>query len=102
MLLGFGMASVFERAPARRNTILLAAGAASPPVSVSSARGESTAIRIRGKRSRPGPWPRNRLPERDKYPPSLLFLMMTLGPAAILCAVADRISGGVLGVVKDA
>jgi hypothetical protein len=27
---------------------------------------------------------------------------MTLGPAAMLCAVADRISGGVAGVVKDA
>ena len=28
--------------------------------------------------------------------------MMTLGPAAMLCAVADRISGGIPGMVKDA
>jgi uncharacterized membrane protein len=36
-----------------------------------------------------------------KYPPSLQFLLMTLGPAAVLCSFADRINGGFLGRIKD-
>ena len=48
----------------------------------------------------PQPWidPTNRsvghvLSCTTKYPPSLLYILMTLGPAAIACAFADRLHG---------
>ena len=103
MLLGFGIASVFERAPARRNAILLAAGA--------GITAGFCLLRAWGVYGDPNPWQQQPggavatvidFLNLTKYPPSLLFLMMTLGPAAMLCAVADRISGGVPGMVKDA
>ena len=103
MLLGFGMASLFERAPARRNTILLASGA--------GVTAGFCLLRAWGIYGDPNPWqlqPGGTVATAidflnlSKYPPSLLFLMMTLGPAAMLCAVADRISGGIPGMVKGA
>ena len=102
MLLGFGSSGVFELAPARRNAILLGAGAA---VTLGFC-----LLRATGVYGDPNPWQVQPggaaatvmdFVNVTKYPPSLLYLTMTLGPAAVLCALADRISAGVAGLAKD-
>jgi uncharacterized membrane protein len=92
MLAGFGVSRVFELPPARRNSILLRVGAVVTLGFV--------ALRASGLYGDANPWQLQPggltatvidFLNVTKYPPSLLFLMMTLGPAAIVCALADRI-----------
>jgi uncharacterized membrane protein len=91
MLLGFGAAGLFETPPAQRNRRLLAWGFA-------LTLGFAT-LRAIGFYGDPKPWQAHGNAIRTlmgflnttKYPPSLLFLLMTLGPAAIVCAFADRV-----------
>lgn len=91
ILVGFGAAGVFEQPPAQRDRQLLLLGVA---VTLGF-----LAVRAAGLYGDPNPWERHGDAVRttidflnaSKYPPSLLFLMMTLGPAAVLCAYADRI-----------
>ena len=91
MLLGFGTAPLFQEPRERRNARLLAAGLAATAAFV-VLRG----IDIYGD---PNPWQVQNgaihtlidFLNVTKYPPSLLFLLMTLGPSAILCAFADRV-----------
>jgi uncharacterized membrane protein len=93
MLLGFGASMVFQWPAALRNTALLLWGVAitvlflvlrlvdgygEPNHWEAHARGAATLIDFLN---------------TTKYPPSLEFLAMTLGPAAILCSFADRMSG---------
>jgi uncharacterized membrane protein len=95
MLLGFGTAPLFQEPAQRRDALLLAWGAAATAVFV-VLRG----IDIYGE---PDHWRAQDGAVRTlidflnvtKYPPSLLFLLMTLGPAAILCASADRVPGAI-------
>ena len=96
MLLGFGIAGVFELPPARRNAILIRAGMLLTLGFL--------LLRASGIYGDPNPWqvqPGGIIAtvidflNTTKYPPSLLFLLMTLGPAAILCAFAERFPGGI-------
>src|SRR5258708_5658010 len=94
MALGFGVSAVFERAPANRDLILRRAG-----VALVAAFLLVRAIGIYGDSN---PWEMHAsgavatvmdFLNTTKYPPSLDYLLMTLGPAAILCGFAGRIAG---------
>ena len=94
MLAGFGSSALFEQPPASRNRRLLTIG-----VALTAAFVLLRALDVYGD---PNAWqvqPGGRTAtvidflNTTKYPPSLDFLLMTLGPAAILCAVADRFNG---------
>jgi uncharacterized membrane protein len=94
MLVGFGVAELFERPAERRNALLLRGGLALTAVFV--------VLRASHLYGDPNPWQMQPggatatvidFLNTTKYPPSLLFLLMTLGPAAVLCALADRWTG---------
>lgn len=96
MLLGFGMSSVFELPPERRNRLLIRAGAGLTLGFL--------LIRAAGVYGDPNLWqlqPAGIIAtaidflNTTKYPPSLLYVLMTLGPAFLLGGLADRISGAV-------
>jgi uncharacterized membrane protein len=90
MLTGFGTAQVFRDPPARRDARLLVLGAAAIGVFI--------VLRVGGLYGDPNPWQVQPgalstiidILNVTKYPPSLLYLLMTLGPAAVLCAFAER------------
>ena len=96
MLLGFGLAGIFEMPPVRRNAILIRAGLALTICFL--------VLRSFGVYGDPNPWQLQPAGitatvidflNTTKYPPSLAFLLMTLGPASILCGITDRITGAI-------
>jgi uncharacterized membrane protein len=100
MALGFGVSEMFELPPARRNVILRRAG-----VILITAFILIRAIGIYGDAN---PWqvqpagiPATVMDflNTTKYPPSLDYLLMTLGPAALLCSYFDRVTGAIKSVL---
>ena len=91
MLLGYGTARLFQQPEERRDAQLLAWG-----VALSAA---FVVVRAVGVYGDPNPWAVQNAASGTlidflnvtKYPPSLLYLLMTLGPAAVLCAFAGRV-----------
>jgi uncharacterized membrane protein len=96
MLLGFGSAGMFEQAPEKRRADLLRIGLMLTAAFI--------VIRALNRYGDPHSWQVQAAGfgatlmsfiNTSKYPPSLLFLLMTLGPAAIICAYADSFKGWV-------
>lgn len=94
MLLGFGSASLFQLEATHRDALLLRIGLSFIAVFL--------ILRATGFYGDPNPWMQQEhgvlatamdFMNVTKYPPSLLYLLATLGPMAVLCAYADRIQG---------
>jgi uncharacterized membrane protein len=94
MLLGYGTASIFEQEAIARDRVLVKAGLIMTCAFF--------VIRATGLYGDPNPWQVQDtgalatvfdFMNLSKYPPSLLFLLATLGPMAIVCAYADRMRG---------
>src|SRR6185295_6932423 len=100
MLVGYGAAGLFELPEKRRSERLLRIGAA-----LIIAFMVVRALNVYGD---PHPWHFDASNTAasvmsflgtTKYPPSLLYILMTLGPAAIACAYAERLQGPIRHVL---
>ena len=95
MALGFVLADVFTWEPARRRRFLITCGAAAVALFI--------ALRAFNAYGQPEPWTTQRsfwltvssFLNVRKYPPSLQFLLMTLGPAMVALALVEGARGRV-------
>jgi uncharacterized membrane protein len=94
ILLGYGSTFIFQKDPAERDMLLRKIGFAFIAAFV--------LLRFIGIYGDPNPWQTQELGiistlfdffDVTKYPPSLLYLLITLGLMAILCSYADRFQG---------
>lgn len=93
MSLGYCLADVYQWQPERRRRFLVGAGVAAVAVFV--------ALRAFNGYGNTFPWAPQRTPALTvasflnlrKYPPSLQFLLMTLGPTLVFLALAERARG---------
>jgi uncharacterized membrane protein len=93
MATGFLLATVYAWEPQRRQRFLIQAGGAAVLLFI--------ALRALNGYGNPGPWAAQRSSaltvasflNTQKYPPSLDYLLMTLGPALIALALAERVHG---------
>jgi uncharacterized membrane protein len=100
MLFGFGVSPLFERTEAVRNASLEKWGLALT--------GAFVVLRVLDVYGDPNHWESQArgvvatgidFLNTTKYPPSLDFVLMTLGPAAILCAFADKVHSRIRGIL---
>ena len=94
ILLGYGSTFIFKKEPEQRDALLRKIGLLLI--------GAFIGLRFIGIYGDPNPWQSQELGmistikdffDVTKYPPSMLFLLITLGPMAFLCSYADRWNG---------
>jgi uncharacterized membrane protein len=99
MAAGYALGPVFRLDLARRRSFLLRTGAAITAgfivLRASNLYGDPAAWSVQGSALATA----LSFIDCEKYPPSLLYLMMTLGPALILLALFERAHGAFAGVV---
>jgi uncharacterized membrane protein len=99
MAAGYALGPVFRLDPASRRSFLMRTGAAVTAAFI--------VLRATNLYGDPAAWSMQAsvlstllsFVDCEKYPPSLLFLMMTLGPALILLALFERAHGATAGVI---